>query len=332
MSLIERAVDRLAKAAPEEHSAPATPEQPPTASEAKVSTIETFMNRVGTPGVASKAEPAPVADHQRGAAELPVPDRAPAAVDRQGPEPLRIHLERLRVRGLVTPDGQRSQINDEFRLIKRPLLVNAFGRAGQPPAKHGKRVMVTSSFPGEGKSFCAINLAMSIAAERDHQVILVDADVARPSLPQELGFNADAGMMDWLVDGKPDLAQLVRPTNIDKLWLLPSGRRHEQATELLASGAMTRLLEEISTRFPECIVIFDSPPVLVTTESRVLASHMGQIVMVVEAGKTPREAVTESLNAVDSCEIVGLVLNKARKIDAGGYYGSGYGYGRVGTA
>ena len=186
--------------------------------------------------------------------------------------------------------------------------------------------MVTSAFPGEGKSFCAINLAMSIAAERDHGVILVDADVARPSIPRVLGIDARAGLMDWLIDGAPDLSRLVLPTNIETLSLLPAGRRHEHATELLASEAMGRLLEQLSQRYPECIIIFDSPPLLVTTESRVLASYMGQIVMVVEAGKTPREAVREALATIAANEIIGLVLNKAEKMETTGYY-QGYGYG-----
>lgn len=185
--------------------------------------------------------------------------------------------------------------------------------------------MVTSAFPGEGKSFCAINLAMSIAAERDQKVLLIDADVARPSIPRELGISAEAGLMDWLIDGKLDVADLVLATNVDKLSILPAGRRHQSATELLASTSMSRLLEQISSRYPDRICIFDSPPLLVTTEARVLASYMGQIVMVVEAGRTPRDIVMEALSTIESNEIIGLVLNKAKKIETSGYYGYGYG-------
>jgi receptor protein-tyrosine kinase len=219
-------------------------------------------------------------------------------------------------------------VGQEFRVIKRPLLTNAFGRGSAFPVANGRRVMVTSAFPGEGKSFCAINLAMSIASERDHQVLLVDADVARPSVPRELGIETGAGLMDWLIDDTLDLASLVVQTSIDKLSLLPAGRRHDHATELIASQAMSRLLEELSTRFPDRIIIFDSPPLLVTTESRVLASYMGQIVMVVEAGRTPREAVKEAIATLDGAEVVGLLLNKSREARAGNQYGyQGYGYG-----
>jgi protein-tyrosine kinase len=242
-------------------------------------------------------------------------------------EVVRIHLESLRARGFVTPDGNQTQISQEFRVIKRPLLANAFGR-GVTAVKNGKRIMVTSAFPGEGKSFCAINLAMSIAAERDNKVLLVDADVARPSIPKELGITVEAGLMDWLIDGNLDISQLVLPTNVDKLMILPAGRRHQQATELLASTSMSRLLELITARYPDRVVIFDSPPLLVTTESRVLSSYMGQVVLVVESGKTSHEAVQEALATIGSSEVVGLVLNKARAAEQG-YYGGygGYGYG-----
>jgi protein-tyrosine kinase len=158
--------------------------------------------------------------------------------------------------------------------------------------------------------------------------LLVDADVARPSIPRELGFQSQAGLMDLLVDNTLDLAQLVMPTNVEKLSILPAGRRHRQATEFLASASMSRLLEQISARYPDRIIIFDSPPLLVTTESRVLASYMGQVVVVVEAGRTPRESVNEALSTIESNEVVGLVLNKAQSVRAGSEYRySGYGYG-----
>lgn len=317
MSLIERAIGRLSSTPP---ASPEASGEPPAAAPANgtehKTTIEALADRM-TDGLAAPQIPA----HDRSSEA-----RSAAPTVANGVEPVRLHLESLRARGMVVPTGTSTPTAHEFRIIKRPLLANAFGRAGQPGARHGKRIMVTSAFPGEGKSFCAINLAMSIAAERDHGVILVDADVARPSIPRVLGIDARAGLMDWLIDGAPDLSRLVLPTNIETLSLLPAGRRHEHATELLASEAMGRLLEQLSQRYPECIIIFDSPPLLVTTESRVLASYMGQIVMVVEAGKTPREAVREALATIAANEIIGLVLNKAEKMETTGYY-QGYGYG-----
>jgi protein-tyrosine kinase len=323
MSLIERAIGRLnnpgngnTPGATPGPSASPSPTAPPgaIAPAQKTSSIESFADRLEgkTPSVVSHSA------HQ---------SSGPSGTTVEpGPGGIRIHLESMRARGMVTPDGRTTRISEEFRVIKRPLLANAFGR-GTQAIRHGKRVMVTSAFPGEGKSFCAINLAMSIAAERDHKVILVDADIARPSIPRELGITTDVGLMDWLLDGKPELPDLVLPTNVDRLSLLPAGRRHAQATELLASGAMTRLLDQLSARFPDRIIIFDSPPLLITTEARVLASYMGQIALVVEAGKTPRDSVAEALSTISSCEVVGVVLNKARQVDNGGYYKYGYGYG-----
>jgi protein-tyrosine kinase len=240
-----------------------------------------------------------------------------------------IRLDALRRRGFAVPDSQASRTGEEFRVIKRPLIDNAFGR-GATTVRNGHRVMVTSAFPGEGKSFCAINLALSIAAERDHQVLLVDADVARPSIPRELGFSASAGLMNLLLEpGSRDIADLVLRTNIEKLMILPAGRRHELATELLASQTMNRLLDELSARYPDRVIIFDSPPLLMTTESRVLATHMGQILMIVAAGSTPKTAVNDALATIDgAAEIIGLVLNRMRGGQTAGYGLYGYGYGQ----
>ncbi|MCX7274479.1 MAG: hypothetical protein NTV19_15140 [Burkholderiales bacterium] len=162
-------------------------------------------------------------------------------------------------------------------------------------------------------------------------MLLVDADVARPSIPRELGFQAGAGLMDWLLDPtRLDVADLVLQTDVEKLAILPSGRRHEHATELLASQGMSNFLDLLTTRFPDRLIIFDSPPLLVTTESRVLATYMGQIVLVIEAGRTPKAAVAEAISTIEGAsEVVGVVLNKSSGNNTGGYgyYGYGYGYG-----
>lgn len=237
-----------------------------------------------------------------------------------------INLSRLRQAGMITPDSERTQIAEEFRLVKRPLLINAFSNAAT--AKNANLVMVTSSFPGEGKSFCAINLAISIAMEMDHTVLLVDADVSKPSVPSFLGFKAEKGLMDVLLDDKLVLSDVLLRTNIEKLTILPAGQGHRRATELLASEMMNRLLQELAYRYRDRIIIFDTPPLLASSESRVLASHMGQIVMVVEAEKTTHEALREALHQIDSCEIVGLLLNKGNTVRGMDYYGylGNYGY------
>jgi receptor protein-tyrosine kinase len=231
-----------------------------------------------------------------------------------------INLARLKQAGLITPDGERSQLAEEFRVIKRPLLMNAFGR-GAARVANGNLIMVTSSLPGEGKSFCAVNLAMSIAMERDHTVLLIDADVAKPSVPRYLGLKTDRGLMDLLIDDSLQMSDVLIKTNVEKLTLLPAGRGHRYATELLASNAMDRLLDDVARRYPDRIIIFDSPPLLATSEARVLATHMGQIVMVVEAEKTTHEAVKEALKHIEGCEVVGMVLNKGKVAGGTDYYG-----------
>jgi protein-tyrosine kinase len=234
-----------------------------------------------------------------------------------------IDLQRLREGGMIAPDGDKTPLAEEFRVIKRPLLKNAFGAGAS--IRNGNLVMVTSAFPREGKSFCAINLAMSIAMERDRTVLLVDADVARPSIPQKFGIAPDVGLMDVLLDSHVRLSDAIVRTNVNKLALLPAGRPHRQATELLASEAMANLLAELSERYSDRIVIFDSPPLLVTTEARTLAANMGQIVMVVESDNTTHEALREALSTIESCDVVGMVLNKGRRSNPGDSYGY-YGY------
>jgi len=238
----------------------------------------------------------------------------------------------------VSPNAPRSRIADQYRVIKRPLITNAMGK-GATVIANGNLIMVTSSVPGEGKSFTAINLAISIAAELDNTVMLVDADVARPSVLRVLGLPPGPGLLDLLVDGSAELSTMLLRTNIDKLSILPSGTPHERATEMLASDAMTRLIQDMGKRYSDRIIIFDSPPLLLTTESRVLATHMGQIVMVVQAEKTLRSDVQDALVTIEACPVKMMLLNQARTNAAGGYgygygqgYGQGYGYGYGGKA
>ena len=234
-----------------------------------------------------------------------------------------LDLAKLARDGFVTPDIPRSRIADEFRIVKRPLIANATGKRAMP-IKNGNLIMITSSMPGEGKTFCSINLAMSIAMELDQTVLLVDADVARPSLPRVLGIPAGKGLLDALQSKSFDVDQACIRTNVEKLTILPSGTPHARATELLASEAMERMLDELAARSPDRIVIFDSPPLLVTTESRELATHMGQIVFVVQAESTLQRDVKLALATIEACPVKMILLNQARTAAQGGY---GYGYG-----
>lgn len=237
-----------------------------------------------------------------------------------------LDLDMLVSSGFVSPNSPRSQISDQYRVIKRPLITNAMGK-GASTIENGNLIMVTSALAGEGKSFTALNLAMSIATELDNTVMLVDADVARPSVLRMLGLPASPGLLDLLVGDAADMSEVLLRTNIDKLTLLPSGTPHLRATELLASDAMSQLIRSIASRYSDRIIIFDSPPLLLTTESRVLASHMGQIVMVVHAQKTLQADVQHALASIENCPVKMMVLNQVRSSSQGGYgYGYGYGY------
>jgi receptor protein-tyrosine kinase len=300
-SLIEKAAQRLEQLRQAGADMPAVPD----AAAAPASTPET------TAPVAAAAKPAPVMKE------------AAKTVSKS----VRLDLAGLTEAGFVTPNAPRAAIADQYRVIKRPLIANATGK-GASVVQHGNRIMVTSAMPGEGKSFTAINLAMSIAMELDYTVLLVDADVSRPSIMKTLGLPPGPGLLDLLTNKQMEMSDTLLRTNIDKLSLLPSGTPHPRATELLASDAMTDLIEEMGHRYPDRIIIFDSPPLLLTTESRVLATHMGQIVVVVQAEKTLQSQVRHALTTIESCPIKLMVLNQVHGGDQDAYgYGYGYGHG-----
>jgi protein-tyrosine kinase len=231
-----------------------------------------------------------------------------------------IDLKRLSAMGYLNPETPRAQIADEFRVIKRPLLSNVNGRSA-PPMERANLIMVTSSLPGEGKTFVSINLAMSLAMELDKTVLLVDGDVSRPSVLNRLGLPPSPGLLDILTDPSLQVADVLLRTNVEKLTIVPSGKANGRATELLASDAMDRLLNELSTRYADRIVIFDAPPLLPSTESRALATYMGQVVVVVEADRTPQKTVLQSLATIESCPVVLPLLNKIPRSEVGSYYG-----------
>lgn len=231
-----------------------------------------------------------------------------------------IDLARLSAMGYLTPSTTRIQVADDFRVIKRPLLANT--QVEPAAGAHDARlIMVTSALPGEGKTFVAVNLAISMAMELDRTVLLVDADVSRPSVLSRLGLGPSPGFLDVLNDPSTALSDVLLRTNIAKLTLLPSGSPRSQATEILASESMSRLLSDIAARYPDRIIIFDAPPLLPSTESRVLAARVGQVIVVVEARRTPQKAVTQALATVESCPVVMTLLNKAARSEVGIYYG-----------
>jgi protein-tyrosine kinase len=257
--------------------------------------------------------------------EKPAPAPKPAAPARAA-EARHIDLGRLQAAGFITPQMQDSKLMHELRVIKRPLIQHALGKTATR-ARNANLIMVTSALEGEGKTFMALNLAMSIAMEVDCRVLLVDADVVSPSLPGVLGIEPAKGLMDLLTVPDTRFGDVHLRTNVERLNLLLAGTPHAGASELLASAAMSQLLAEVAGRYPDRIVVFDSPPLLATTESRVLATHMGQVVVVVEAERTTHAALESALSTVESCPMVVTLLNKASESDVGSYYGT-YAYGR----
>jgi len=248
----------------------------------------------------------------------PIAKQGPSASDGvPAREPVAIDVQRLGQMGYVTPDKPRTKIADEFRVIKRPLLNNL--RDGDTPIERANVIMVTSALPGEGKTFVAINLAISMALELDYSVTLVDADVLRPSVFNRLLLGEAPGLLDALTDSSIDVEQRLLPTTIEKLSILGAGMSQSHATELLASEQMDQLLASMSARDPDRIIIVDAPPLLPTTEARVLARRVGQVVMVVEAERTLRPAIEQAAAALEACPIVLPLLNKINKSEVGSY-------------
>jgi protein-tyrosine kinase len=246
-------------------------------------------------------------------------------------EPLRpnrtVHVDRdgLRHAELLPPASQERQLAGEYRQIKRPLIANALGR-GVPKVPNGHRIMVASAMPGEGKTFTSINLALSFAMEKDLSVVLVDADVAKAHLSRTFGVENDAGLMDLLHDGQLDPESVILPTDVPGLSILPAGKAVETATELLASARMEQVAAQIGARDPKRIVLFDSPPLLVTSEAMALVGAVGQIVMVVRAGVTPQSAVLDAIELLGEGKSIGLVLNQTDEQVRPGYYYQYYGH------
>ncbi|MDO6566343.1 XrtA-associated tyrosine autokinase [Alteromonas sp. 1_MG-2023] len=247
-------------------------------------------------------------------------------VSRQNSLPeFQIDLERLSQKGHISVNGERKQINEEYREIKRKLLANAFGSLAKT-LHNPNIIMVSSSRPSEGKTFTATNLALSIASEQDKTVLLVDADVLKPNVLNTLGLEKRKGLMEYLTGEVDDISQVLYPTNIDKLKIIPAGRSHHLSTEMLASQKMHETVDEFANRYPDRIVIFDTPPLIGINESAILANFAGQAVVVVEEGKAKLNDVKMSVERLNPDMAIGFVVNKSvhNDTDGSGYYGYYY--------
>nr|WP_285817848.1 XrtA-associated tyrosine autokinase [Echinimonas agarilytica] len=242
-------------------------------------------------------------------------------------ETLQIQEQQLDELGMITTSASARRIRDEFRNIKLKLLTNAFG-SGAASHKNGNLIMVSSANPNEGKTFTAINLALSIALEKDKTVLLVDADVLKPSVMNTFEIPPKKGLMEYLSGEVNSVADVIYPTTIDNLRVMPAGMPHDLSNELLTSEKMMVLAQELAERYTDRVVVFDCPPLIGINETQVLARLVGQVIVVVEQDKTKMSEVKDAIKDLDRDLAIGFVVNKmVRGAFSNSGYGYGYGYG-----
>jgi len=300
MSLVERTLKKLQEA----KKAGASPEVRPAIPAA-----------AATP---SSVPPAPRNPVPRGERPmLPVETTRVVPIDR----------DRLRGMDLLPPIDLERQITSQYQHIKRPLVASVIGRdPALGAATHV--IMLASALPGEGKTFTSINLALSLALERDIEVLLVDADVRKPHVSRIFGIEQERGLIDLLVDNSLRADQVILRTDVPGLNIMPAGRPMDTATELLASERMADVIAQLAATDGRSIVLIDSPPLLLSTESHALASSAGQVVLVVRAEITSQHAVKDAINSIAEGKPVSLILNQTSAPPSSGYYG----YGSYGEA
>jgi protein-tyrosine kinase len=309
MSLVERALKKMQAAAR-------------SASDQQAGTEDLGM-RPRAPGAGAhvtKLAPGVVGEVIRPSAPRASDNAAVTRSVRDSSKWIRVDRQALRQAGLLAPEHQERLLADQFRQIKRPLIAAAIGR-GTARTHNGQLIMMASALPGEGKTFTSINLALSIALDQDVSVLLIDADVAKPHITKTFGVDAEPGLLDVLRDETLDADSVILPTDVPGLSILPTGRRSENASELLSSHRMTNTMAALIAEDPNRIVLVDSSPLLLTNESRVLAQVAGQIVVVVRAGITPQQAVLDAIDFLGEDKAISLVLNQSRAATSPNYYG-----------
>jgi exopolysaccharide/PEP-CTERM locus tyrosine autokinase len=234
-----------------------------------------------------------------------------------------LNNEALRASGYIPEPDKDRHFADQYRRIKRPLIDKALSGT---EVGESRMIMVASALPGDGKTFTSINLALSMALERDISLLLVDADTPKRHISSLFALDKLPGLLDALVDENLDAEGLIVPTSTRGLSILPAGGQVTNAAELLSSNRMRKIVTGL-TRNPRRILLFDSPPLLVTNEGGPLLKLAGQVVLVVRAGGTPRHAVQEALALFDKRQAGGVVLNQVPGSPSEGYYG----YGSYGT-
>jgi len=289
-----------------------------------MSVIENALKRLqGQRPAAGGAETADTASYGSVAA-AGAARRREAPADAVAPErAVAIDQHALRAAGMLPPAHQEHELAQQYRRIKRPLINNALGR-GVAPLARGNLIMVTSAVPGEGKTFMTLNLALSMRLEEDVTVLLVDGDVVNPRITQILGVENQPGLLDSVRDPALSVSAAILPTDVPGLSFLPAGRQDANATELVASARMHDVVSKLASDDPARMVLFDSAPLLVTTEAQALVHFAGQVVVVVRAGHTPQHVLFDALETLADDKPVSLVLNQNMRHSHSGYY---YEYG-----
>ena len=294
---------------------------------------------VAEPVVAAAPQPAPLAAPEVVVGEVlnPEPLAAPAARAQavaKRPEPVVFTGERfpvsrqhLRDQGLIVPESTVTAVLEEFRIVKRQLLLNADQLAQQGMGPAAQRVLICSPHPGEGKSFTSVNLALAIAAEKECEVLLVDADFAKPSVLSMLGLPGGPGLMDALANPEIDAADCVIGTDVPGLWVLPAGSATTSDTEYLTSSRTRTVLDRLVQGAPQRFVIFDSPPALAASPAAALAKYVGQAVVVARCDKTAQSSLEDAVTLLSACPNIQLILNAVHFSPSGRRFGSYYGYG-----
>jgi Mrp family chromosome partitioning ATPase len=287
---------------------------------------------------AAPVQPAPVAEERPEVvvpeviAPLPVPvpaaPQAPAVqAAKFSGERLPVNRQHLREQGLIVPEGSVTALLEEFRIVKRTLLLQAseLTQHGMGPA--AQRVLICSPHPGEGKSYTAVNLALSIASEKESEVLLVDADFAKPSVLSMLGMPGGRGLMDALSDPSIDVADCVLGTDVPGLWVLPAGNATNSDSEFLTSSRAKTVIDRLNEGAPNRFVIFDSPPALAASPAAELAKYVGQAVVVARSDRTGQGALEDAVSLLSACPNIQLLLNAVQFSPSGRRFGSYYGYG-----
>ena len=261
--------------------------------------------------------------------EAPVPEAEPTLAEAAADFSQARHAidrEHLRENGLIVPEGSVTALLEEFRIVKRQLLVQSAELRRQKAGSRAQRVLISSPHPGEGKTYCAVNLALSIAAEKESDVLLVDADFAKPSILSALGLPGGPGLMDALMDESADVADFVLATDIPGLWVLPAGDTTTNDSEYLSSSRTEKVLERLTHNAPNRMMILDSPPALAASPAAELAKYVGQAVVIVRADRTGQGALEDAVSLLSSCPNIQLLLNASQFSPSGRSFGTYYGY------